>query len=936
MSVSDLTRWNRAGLSQLDYIEGNAATYLEDLRLALRTQFASEPAVLNWLGEAVTDKNQQAWLERLIAQYTAERRDYAWEMIRSFVRAAHVLTQTINAYANERYIRTATQWDNVRRLVSMLDYRPAPPASAETYLALMAKVDNQAVGSVEKGLAIKNQPGDGGTPLTFETLEDIRVDYRINQLRVAGFDQSVDELSIPSKGETFTYAIPDQHVLPKGISVGDRGVLSFGLDHVAVMVSDFSQDTIDLTIIEKDFSGAIWKKSGIQLHLTPKWDSAPNLNGSTVIEVDQPNMLVAVGDVLAYQMDGSWHPRKVIAIQGKRIQLNASVIGAPIFFRAQSIPLQSYGDHYQVFVAPLEREVDTLWDQDLNEVTPDYEYVVDADGDATSDHLFHYVWDHLATEVYYLPQGSPSTFSAVNIHPAALQYPGKPGDILTDDWVLLHNADGDWVSHQVNSVDTKDGFYELDMLDSLGGDVWQYSSGHFTDSLHHRSYDKNETPAFTDATNTSCQLTLLLNDLPEVLVTGRMLWVVSSTSATRVTLVKVLSTDPISGTTTLIVTPSLAGQTFPKYDTWIYGNVVKAGHGETRAKNVLGDGNRVKKNQRFTYKKTGLAFEQDSEFSSGVSAAIEVCVDNRRWKQVDSLRNANATDTFFETKLNEDAALEITFGDGAHGQRLPTGINNVTIQARFGNGVQGNLSAGSLNKLKKNHALVGGVCQPVQATGGGDMENTRSLKTLAPASVLSLDRAVSVSDYAHLAQRQSSIWQARAFALPDIPGATDRVEVVLVPAEGGDLGELQNSLRDYLTKYSRPGVEVTVSRYQALLLDLRVTIRVDAQAYDGELVRAAVEAALKNALSLQKVTLGESLYRASIYQIIEQVEGVENVEVNMNPEGFVDEQGLIISPKDTYIADDGSLRRITPTDRQLIYLNTSLVGLDIGWEADHG
>ena len=40
--TSDLTRWNRAGLNQVQYLDGNAATYLEDLRLALRQQFAAK------------------------------------------------------------------------------------------------------------------------------------------------------------------------------------------------------------------------------------------------------------------------------------------------------------------------------------------------------------------------------------------------------------------------------------------------------------------------------------------------------------------------------------------------------------------------------------------------------------------------------------------------------------------------------------------------------------------------------------------------------------------------------------------------------------------------------------------------------------------------------------------------------------------------------
>ena len=61
---------------------------------------------------------------------TSARREYAWEIMRAFARAAHVLLGHLDAYANEGYLRTATQWDNVRKLAAMVNYQPAPAASA--------------------------------------------------------------------------------------------------------------------------------------------------------------------------------------------------------------------------------------------------------------------------------------------------------------------------------------------------------------------------------------------------------------------------------------------------------------------------------------------------------------------------------------------------------------------------------------------------------------------------------------------------------------------------------------------------------------------------------------------------------------------------------------------------------------------------------------
>ncbi len=235
MSGLDLTRWNRAGLDQFRYIDGNAATYLDDLRLALLIGYIPEEAFQDedhravswwkqlwadipvnenalseikarlsayedalvwrdlWIDLPAESESRNKWLQRLTEQYGGERRDWAWEIARSLTRAAHVLAEHIDAYANEGFLGTATQWDNVRRLVAMLDYHPAPPASASTPLVLIVKEDAASV--VEASFQVKYAPPDGGPPVIFETLEDLEVDPGLNELRLAGGDRNPDPLS---------------------------------------------------------------------------------------------------------------------------------------------------------------------------------------------------------------------------------------------------------------------------------------------------------------------------------------------------------------------------------------------------------------------------------------------------------------------------------------------------------------------------------------------------------------------------------------------------------------------------------------------------------------------------------------------------------------------------------------------------------------------
>jgi len=925
--TSDLTRWNRAGLSRLHYTDGNAATYLEDLRLALRTQFGGDEDVLVWLGENLTDKNLREWQARLLDQYGAPRRDYAWEILRTFARSSHVLAQTVNAYSNERYIRTATQWDNLRRLVKMLDYHPAPPASAETWVALLAKLPDATkgitgIGTVDKGLALQNQPKDGSSPLVFETLQELEVDYRLNELRAPDYDRSVENLAIPAQNGEFTYLLS---TLPDGVSVGDRGVVSCLSQAVAVEVKSINADSIDLKVIEQGFTASNWALADVRLQLAPGWQNAPRLNGSNVVEVDKANSAIAVGDLLVHSVSGTWQPKTVVAVDANRVEFNQAPATGAALYKTLSTNQQNIGGTSR-FVLPNARTSTTVWGADRSTPTV---YTVAA---TATIPLYDYVLGTASSHIHYLAVSTPVAFTVTSSPAFSLQFSGKPGELASGDWIILQNASGHFYTRTLASIDLLDGAYRLTVNGGLASGSWVLAQGHFKQSLPALEYNENHELIYHDSTSTHSQLTLNLSEIPSAFTIGRALWVVGAVDCRLVTLQEILG---FANNRLLIsVKPSLGELDLPKYATRVYANVAKAGHGETRGQSVLGSGNRIEPNQEFLFAKTGLAFEQDNNFASGVRASVAVQVDDRVWTQVDNLRDSESTDTHFETTLNEDHQLLVRFGDGLHGQRLPTGTNNLVLQARFGAGISGNLPAASLSKLKKPHPLVEAALQPDAATGGGDLETGESLRELAPASVLTLERAVSIADYGHIAQRHASIWQARSYALPDTARATDRVEVVLVPAGGGALSlDFKTSMKTYLEGFSRPGVLVYIEGYQAILLDLRIVLRVDINAYDGDKIAELVRLSLLDSFSLQKAVLAEPLYLSRVYQVIEAVEGVENVDVLINPDGFIDENEMTIDPADVFYGDDNTLRRLTPDNRQLVYLNADLIAPNISWEA---
>lgn len=308
----------------------------------------------------------------------------------------------------------------------------------------------------------------------------------------------------------------------------------------------------------------------------------------------------------------------------------------------------------------------------------------------------------------------------------------------------------------------------------------------------------------------------------------------------------------------------------------IHGNVVTAGHGETKPPKILGSGNAALTHQEFVLEVDAVSFVPDATKPSGVAAALEVAVDGRVWEQVATLKDSNVDDHHYEIRMTEAGYVRIIFGDGHNGRRLPTGANNVVMQYRVGSGTVGNLAAGSLDKAVKPDPLIEAVLQPLPAAGGGDLESIVSLRDNAPATTLALERAVSLSDFGHLATSQSSIWQARAYREIQRGERDEMVKVVFVPAGGASSSQVRRDLRSFLQKHASPGVRVGVAEFDPRRIDLSVTVRVDLEAFVPTEVTAAVAAALTEAFALSRRRLGEDLYLSEVYKVVEGVAGVEN------------------------------------------------------------
>jgi hypothetical protein len=321
----------------------------------------------------------------------------------------------------------------------------------------------------------------------------------------------------------------------------------------------------------------------------------------------------------------------------------------------------------------------------------------------------------------------------------------------------------------------------------------------------------------------------------------------------------------------------------------IYGNVIEATHGETRNE-VLGSGDASQANQAFALKQKPLTYVAAST-PTGSQSTLAGYVDGIRWQEADSPVALSPTDRTYVTKTDDQDVTTVVFGDGVEGARLPTGQENVTAVYRFGVGAVGNLQAGQLSLLGTRPQGVSAVTNPLPSTGGADREDRDQARRNAPLGVTSLDRVVSVQDYADFARTFAGIGKASASQLAD-----GRHSLVHLTIAGEDdipidpVSPLYRNLRAALAEFGDPYQPFQIDPRRLLLLVIEARVRLDADRLWEE--RAPViRQAVFDRFSFARRDLGQDVARGEVIAAIQDVPGVSYVDLDLLD--TVDEQQVI-------------------------------------------
>jgi len=293
---------------------------------------------------------------------------------------------------------------------------------------------------------------------------------------------------------------------------------------------------------------------------------------------------------------------------------------------------------------------------------------------------------------------------------------------------------------------------------------------------------------------------------------------------------------------------------------------------------LLGSGSAATPNQSFTLRQSPLTFVS-AVTPTGFASTLEVQANGMDWTEVPSLYQAAPTAPVYATLNQSDGTTDVLFGDGVEGATLPTGQNNIQANYRIGSGSAGNVAAGTLTTLIDRPLGVSGVTNPSAATGGQNPQTLSGIRQNAPQTVLTLGRAVSITDYQNFAGTFAGIAKAYAIWIPSGPAQGVFLTVAGTGGSALPAGNPTNAnLLAALQAYGNPLIPISIQTYMETLFQITAKVQYD-PAYQQPVVQAAILQTLAGTFNFASRAFGQGVSYDEVSTVIQNVSGVVAVNV---------------------------------------------------------
>jgi predicted phage baseplate assembly protein len=305
----------------------------------------------------------------------------------------------------------------------------------------------------------------------------------------------------------------------------------------------------------------------------------------------------------------------------------------------------------------------------------------------------------------------------------------------------------------------------------------------------------------------------------------------------------------------------------------LFFNLLAVSRGKTVPSEILGSGNPAVAGQDFTLQQSPVTYLQDPASKSGdnYSSTVEVSVNGLQWSEVRSFYGQDANAQVFLLREDDQGQTHVVFGDGINGALLPTGVNNVVASYRYGAGAEAPAPE-TLTVVLNPQPGLKAIRNPLPPTGGADADPPSRIRTLAPQSVMTFDRAVSLDDYQAIAAGAPGVVQATADFVYDPVAQRPRVTIWVA----GDQGAVV-AVRAALAGAADPNRPVDIIPAMPIEAMISLTYVRDPRRDD-----AAVQAGLTAVLldpdtglfGANVVGIGQVFYDSQIYAACSSVPGI--------------------------------------------------------------
>ena len=290
----------------------------------------------------------------------------------------------------------------------------------------------------------------------------------------------------------------------------------------------------------------------------------------------------------------------------------------------------------------------------------------------------------------------------------------------------------------------------------------------------------------------------------------------------------------------------------------------------------------------------GEAYQEFYLPLAGVIEVVSLSVGEYDWEAVESLADHLAGEKIFTAELDAWGRVRITFGDGVNGLIPRTG-ERISVVYRVGGGVQGNVAPNTLTSMRDIALDEQGNNVPVSVTnlnwasGGAEPQSMESIKKQAPLWFATQQRCVTQADYETFAVNFNSPEAgriAKAHAVARVKDGEANVIRIYVLTYGQDENSvamptqaLKDKLLEYLNKYKMltDWLEIENGFWSKINFSGEVII---SEGFNSQDILEKIKSALNNLLNIDTREMGKALRISDVYAAIDNIEGVEHVELD--------------------------------------------------------